>query len=193
MISSVSGINNNQNVNFCGSVDRKSAKLAKNLSSEVYEALSEMAKSLHKKAIVSIEPKGELTSQYTLYAYDPRFYGKYSLDLSETGSMAQKIREINPTEVEETIINEGINTLQKSADFPINTTERRMIKAEAKDILKVQRETGIYRPFWGDINEIIRKAREKYDKEAIEAARKFDFYKVGMKPDPVETYIRTLL
>ena len=168
-------------VNFNGRVDRKSVKLAKKLGGDVLENLEQKAKGLSKNTVLTVTDGADRNVLTGIYAYNTKLGTRVHIDWTNNANLAEAVKKIDPAKVEEKIVDESIKNIKQAANtYPMRSFAKKMLKADAKEILNIEREYGINKPFWGDAKKLITEAKERADQARIEHSKKYHEWKNSM-------------
>ena len=157
--------NCSQNVNFNGRVDKKSAKLAKQMGGEIYENLQNLADKTHKNTMIKL---CDMNGEYGIRAFNVKIGHGLTVGLAPKNKLADTLKNIDAKRVDESIVNAAIKNIKEEAAInSMNTTEKKMLKAEAKETLKLQRDLGLKQPFWSETKQLMAEADKRADVERI--------------------------
>ena len=171
-----------QNVNFNGRVDKKSAKLAKEMGGEIYENLQNLASKTHKNTMIKL---CDMNGEYAIRAYNVKIGHGLNVGLAPQAELANTLKNIDAKRVDEGIVNSAIKNIQEEAALgAMNTTEKKMLRADAKETLKLQRDLGLQKPFWSETKKIMAEAEIRADLERIIADRNHRLNKMVNNPRP---------
>ncbi|MCR5266579.1 MAG: hypothetical protein K6E29_08325 [Cyanobacteria bacterium RUI128] len=173
--------NYQQSVNFNGKVDKKSAKLAKELGGEVLENIQNLASKTSKNTTIKLN---EMGGEYGVYAFNNKMGYGLTVGMVPKEKLAKTIGIINPKRVDEGIVNSAIKSIKETAaSGPMNTTEKKMLREEARETLKLQREIGVQKPFWSETKKLMAEAEDRADKERLAFDREYAAWKNSMLMD----------
>lgn len=169
-------VNYQSGINFNGRVDRKSVKLAKKLGGDVLENLEQKAKGLSKNTVLTVTDGADRNVLTGIYAYNTKLGTKVHVDWTNNANLASAVEKIDPAKVEEKIVDESIKHIKQEANtYPLRGFARKMLKADAKEVLNIEREFGINKPFWGDAKKLMTEAEERAARERVEYSKKHDW------------------
>ena len=134
---------------FEGRTDWRTKKLAKKLDSFVGDALTDKAGAMHKNTILSLR---DIDGQYILAAFNTKLGVRSRIDTVSKSkgieALKKTIVKINPQEVDRNLIETDVKAIFGLANDAYSSSERKFLRSQSKNNLRVQRETGIYIPFW---------------------------------------------
>ena len=167
-----------QNVNFNGRVDKKTAKLAKKMGGEVLENLEGLAGKTGKDTVIKLN---EMGGEYGIYAFNRKIGSGLTVGLSPETHLAETLKNIDSRRVEEGIVNASIRNIKnEAAAGPMSTVEKKMLREDARETLKLQRQLGIKEPFWGETKKIMRETEDRASAERLMRDREYQNWKMSL-------------
>ena len=155
-----SNLSQNQNINFSGEIDLESTRLARKIGTKIYNGLQAKAKEFDKNTILSMEEQASnIGPFYPIYIRNPKLGVHVFVDMARKEDLPEAIERIKPSSVAEDLVRTSIRYIKKNASCrPINDVSYKILKREAKENLRIQREFGIKKPFWAEAKKSMVKA-----------------------------------
>lgn len=167
-----------QGVNFNGTVEKASRKLAKKMGGEVLNNLETLANGTGKNTVIRLE---EMGAEYNIHAFNSRTGYGITRTIGPKSNIEQGVKAINPRELDEGIINKSISSIQNHASAgPANSTEKKEIQQEVNEVLRSQEELGIKDTSWNDIETRIAEANEREARRQSEFDRNYHNWKMQL-------------
>ena len=176
-----SNIGYQQSPSFNGRVDKKSAKLAKEIGGSALENLQNLAGNTSKNTVLKLN---EMGSDIGIYAYNQKTGHGLTVGLASKENLGRTVGSLVGKNVDQGIINASVRNIKEAAiSGPLNTTEKKFLRQEVKDTLAMQREVGVKMPFWSETKQLMAEADRRADLERIADSKNYHAWKMSMCND----------